>query len=195
MPIKLITSGGGSAILTPTSKATDYTLTVPAVTANVITSADSNTITQAMFSTGLAGTGPAFSAKPSVSQSVTSGTYTKVNLGTENFDTNNCFDNVTNYRFTPNVAGYYQFNALLYQSSSSSANYVWPIIYKNGNLGLAGVSAGPASGLDGSSSVSGLLYMNGTTDYVELYCYVTGTNPVIDAGLYTVFSGFLARAA
>lgn len=49
MPIKLITSGGGSAILTPTTNATDYTLTVPAVTANVVTTGDSNSVTAGMI--------------------------------------------------------------------------------------------------------------------------------------------------
>lgn len=55
MPIKLITSGGGSAILTPTTNATDYTLTVPAVTANVVTTGDSNSVTAGMIAPNVAG--------------------------------------------------------------------------------------------------------------------------------------------
>ena len=39
--------------------------------------------------------------------SVSTGTWTKVNLQTEIVDTNNDFDNSTNYRFTPTVAGKY----------------------------------------------------------------------------------------
>ena len=194
MPVKIISSGGGSVTLSANTTASNYTLNLPAASGNIITSADSNTVTQAMLSSGLAGTGPAFSAKLTSSQSVTSGVYTKVTLGIENFDTNSNFDNVTNYRFTPTVAGYYQFNASLYQASSGSANYVWPIIYKNGAAGIYGTSAGAASGVDGVSTVAGLLYMNGSTDYVELYCYVTGTSPSIDTTI-TVFSGFLARTA
>ena len=46
---------------------------------------------------------------------------------------------------------------------------------------------------------SGLIYMNGTTDYVELFVYVTGSGTLsIIAPAATecsTFSGFLARAA
>lgn len=135
---------------------------------------------------------PAFSAIPSTTQSVTTATYTKVNLGTENFDTNN---NFASSRFTPTVEGYYQLNASLYPVSSGSANYIWSIIYKNGSPCVYGTSAGAASSQDGISVASTLVYLNGTTDYVELYCYVTGTSPTIPAGLTTQFSGFLARVA
>lgn len=190
MPIKLITSGGGSAILTPTSKATDYTLTVPAVTANVITSADSNTITQAMFSTGLAGTGPAFSAYQSSLTSVSSATWTKVAFQTEEFDTANCFDSTTNYRFTPNVAGYYQFNFAV--GVASSVTNVGISLYKNGtqykwpfyNIGAGNITGGSA-----------LAYANGTTDYFEAYIYFATGQNTSPSATYTFFQGFMVRAA
>lgn len=50
MPIKLISGAGGSLTVTPASTASNYTLTVPAVTANVITSGDVGTITGTMIS-------------------------------------------------------------------------------------------------------------------------------------------------
>jgi hypothetical protein len=135
--------------------------------------------------------GPAFFASPSVTQSVTTATYTKVNLGTEAFDTNNCF---SASRFTPTTAGYYQFSAGLYPISSSGASYIWALIYKNGTLAIAGNSNAAISATDGVSVASGLLQMNGTTDYVEMYCYIVGTSPVIQT-TQTFLSGFLARAA
>lgn len=49
MPIKLISGGGGSLTVTPASTSSNYTLTVPAVTANVITSGDVGTITGSMI--------------------------------------------------------------------------------------------------------------------------------------------------
>ena len=149
-------------------------------------------IPQAALASGVAGTGPAFSARPSTTQSVTTATYTKVNLGTENFDTNN---NFASSRFTPTVAGYYQLNGSVYPVSTNSANYIWALIYKNGTVYSSGSSAGAASVVDGISVVSTLIYLNGSTDYVELYCYVTGTSPVIQNDLATQFSGFLARGA
>lgn len=149
-------------------------------------------ITQPELASGVGGTGPAFSATPSTTQAVTTATYTKVNLGTENFDTNS---NFASSRFTPTIAGYYQLNGSVYPVSTNSANYIWAFIYKNGATYASGSSAGAASTQDGISVVSTLVYLNGSTDYVELYCYVTGTSPVIQNTLATQFSGFLARGA
>lgn len=64
-------------------------------------------ITQGLVDSGVAGTGPAFSAYRGTPQSVTTGQYTKIQINTEEFDTDNAFDSGTNYRFTPQVAGYY----------------------------------------------------------------------------------------
>jgi len=48
---------------------------------------------------------PAFEARLSANQyGVANAVNTKVQYDTENFDTNNCYDNSTNYRFTPTVA-------------------------------------------------------------------------------------------
>ena len=49
MPLKLLSSGGGSVILDATSTASNFTLTAPAVTANLISSADSNTVSTTML--------------------------------------------------------------------------------------------------------------------------------------------------
>ncbi len=50
MPLKLLSPGGGSVLLQANTTSLDYTLTVPAVTANVVTTGDSNTITSGMLS-------------------------------------------------------------------------------------------------------------------------------------------------
>jgi hypothetical protein len=149
-------------------------------------------ITQPDLASGVAGTGPAFSATPSTTQSVTTSTYTKVNFGTENFDTNS---NFASSRFTPTVAGYYFISGSIYSVSTAAATYIWAIIYKNGGQVLFGNLNVPVSAVDGLSTVNGLLYMNGSTDYVEMYGYLVGTSPVIQTGAITVFSGFLARGA
>jgi hypothetical protein len=149
-------------------------------------------VVQADLATGVAGTGPAFSATTSTTQSVTSATYTKVNFGTENFDTNS---NFASSRFTPTVAGYYFISGSIYSVSTAAATYIWAIIFKNGGLAFVGNLNVPVSGVDGIGTVNGLLYMNGSTDYVEMYCYLVGTSPVIQTGANTVFSGFLARGA
>ena len=50
---------------------------------------------------------PAFEAYLSADQSIADVTYTKVSVDTEVYDTDGCYDNSTNYRFTPTVAGKY----------------------------------------------------------------------------------------
>ena len=76
---------------------------------------------------------PAFSAYMSTaSQSVSSATTTKVALDAETFDTNNCYD-TTNYRFTPNVAGYYQVNGTV-RCDGTSKTLCQASIWKNGSV-------------------------------------------------------------
>ena len=151
----------------------------------------SGTLAQANGGTGVT-TAPAFSATPTTTQAVTSATYTKVNFGTENFDTNN---NFASSRFTPTVAGYYFISGSIYSVSTAAATYIWAIIYKNGALAFSGNLNPPVSTVDGVGTVNGLISMNGSTDYLEMYCYLAGTSPVIQIGANTVFSGFLARGA
>jgi hypothetical protein len=167
-------------------------VTIPSVTGTAMVSPQSLTIPDASGTVMVSGNMPTFSAQPSTTQSASSGAYTKVDLGTENWDTNN---NFASSRFTPTVAGYYFFSASIYCTFSGSAAYVWASVYKNGGLGLAGNLNFPVTTVDGIGTVNGLLYMNGSTDYVELYMYLAGTSPVIQTGSGNVFSGFLARAA
>jgi hypothetical protein len=148
----------------------------------------------------LAPTGPAFSAERASSQTFTQNTFTKVLCQTENFDTNSNYDNSTNYRFTPTVAGYYQFNGTLTIISTSTNNRQILAFFKNNSQALRPVdlytSPGSATTMFNGS---GLIYMNGSTDYVELFVYVTGAGTLSvaanGAGELSTFSGFLARAA
>lgn len=130
---------------------------------------------------------PAFSASAVGTFSITANTWTKLQFNTEQFDTNNNYDSTTNYRFTPTVAGYYQFNFVNAQLVAG-AGYL--SIYKNGASGANqyGASANPSG--------STVLYMNGSTDYVEVYTYTTSAVTSGSASATLVcFSGALVRAA
>jgi hypothetical protein len=138
---------------------------------------------------------PTFSAYRSGStQSFSTGTFTKVQLNAEAWDTANCFDSTTNYRFTPTTAGYYQFNAMIsYDMATYTENIV--AIYKNGTkagwVTYIGATSNTAPTMNGSM----LLYLNGSTDYVEMYVYATGTGlKVVDGATATVFSGVGIRS-
>lgn len=134
------------------------------------------------------GNGPAFSAYPSGSQSLTGSTLTKVQFNVEEFDTNNCFDSTTNYRFTPTVAGYYQFNLAV---AVAAVVGVQAAIYKNGSIYQYGNYA--PSGNWSVASVA--LYLNGTTDYVEGYIFSAGTASTLSGVNLQRFSGAMVRGA
>lgn len=138
-----------------------------------------------------AAAGPAFSAYQSVLQAVPDNTFTKILFQTEEFDSATAFDSVTNYRFTPLVAGYYLFTWSVGFASSSVG--VAGMLYKNGGRVKDGVF--PASGVN--SGGSALVYMNGTTDYAECYGYQNsgGSVNTLAISRQTFFQAFLARLA
>ena len=164
-----------------------------ALTANA--TAGTNTLTIADQTGTLNVAGPAFNVYNTISQSVSSGVWTAVTFGAELYDTNNCF---TANKFTPTVAGYYQFNGSM-RYSGTALGYVIVAFYKNGVAFSYGTAVASTTNQAGNTIVgSELIYCNGTTDYVQLYGYITGTSPVFDYANDTAncrFSGFLARGA
>jgi hypothetical protein len=182
--LKLKNPSGGSLNLVSADGASDLTVTFPAGTGTAMVS----------------GNMPAFSAYKSSNQSFSSSTWTKVTLDLEMFDTNNNFASST---FTPTVAGYYQINAGVALSNLTA----YPTsgvtgVYKNGLLylrGLVNFGGGTGAFNDVICNASAVIYMNGTSDYLELYAYqVAGGTPQIvgNSDTYqTHFSGVLVRAA
>ena len=159
------------------------TATLPAATGTVMVS----------------GNMPAFSAYKGTAQTVTTATFTKVTLNTEEFDTNNNFDSTTNYRFTPTVAGYYQINGEIAFTSTVSVSRALIIIYKNGSAYKYGCDLNATTAFSSiRNMVSSLIYFNGSTDYVELYGYVEGAGTLSYSGTTTVdnyFNGSMVRAS
>lgn len=132
---------------------------------------------------------PAFSAYASAATSLVQNVATKVGFQTEDYDTANCYD-TTLSRFTPNVAGYYHFDALV--NVATTQTLVISILYKNG----AEFKRGNAATGMSSSSLSCMVFMNGTTDYVELFAnQAAATQNATAASSLTYFQGFLVRAA
>jgi hypothetical protein len=175
MGVKLQAASGGSVELVPTNTASNFTLTVPARTGNLCID------------------GPAFSAYQSSSQTLSSSTATKIQLQTEEFDTNSNFDNSTNYRFTPTVAGYYQVIGSVQSGATNST--VQPFIYKNGSVWKSGVF-GNNSAAFVTAQINVVLFLNGSTDYVELYASLSvGQALVSGATNGTYFSASMVRAA
>lgn len=139
---------------------------------------------------------PAFSAYVSVNQSLSANTSTKVQFNTKEFDTNTNFDAATNYRFTPTVAGYYQFNSVVYVNNAP-ADVFQVLFYKNGAAYKQAFYLANSSSAATMIGGSILTYMNGSTDYIEVYANSQSANVIAGTAgsIYTQFSGFLARSA
>lgn len=141
---------------------------------------------------------PAFSAyKSATTQTLANATFTKIVLDAENFDTTGAFDNTTNYRFQPNVAGYYSLHGTAAIAATSPTRVICSA-FKNGTEVIRGNDSQPVASLAGGLSVfSGIVYLNGSTDYVELFAFGAGsTSPIVQNGVgQTQFSGILIAAA
>ena len=178
MSIVLVGSTSGSVTLQEPAVAGTTVFTLPAASGEVMVS----------------GNMPAFSAYSSSSLSVSSATWTKLQINTEEYDTASCF-NTSNYRFTPNVAGYYHFTGQ-YDIATGSPTRAIIAIRKNDDTTRAnGNDIGPSSGSLSQGAgmvVSKIWYMNGSTDYVELFCFLTG-GATVDLNAY--FQGLMVRAA
>ena len=65
---------------------------------------------------------PAFHVYLSANQTLTNNTFTKVAFNTELYDTDNFYDNSTNYRFTPTTAGKYMVYSGLRHSTDNNTD-------------------------------------------------------------------------
>lgn len=145
-------------------------------------------ITQPELATGVAGTGPAFSAYPSSTQTITTTTFTKILFQTTDFDTTGGM--YSSSRFTPTIAGYYQVQLSIYPSTSTTETQA--AIYKNGTL----YKRNFLSAINAVCAVSAVVYLNGTTDYIEGYGYLIGASPtVFNAANLTYFQASMVRSA
>lgn len=113
--------------------------------------------------------------------------------GSAAFDPTSAFNPATG-RFQPAVAGYYQINALVsYGVNGILASAVTALIVKNGSGSDALAGLGSSTTTYPSISVSSIVYMNGTTDYVQVGTYHNaGTTAT---SITANFTGALIRPA
>lgn len=152
-------------------------------------------VVQVDLAAGVVGNGPCFSAYASASTSMASNAFTKIAYQTEEFDTNNNFDSTTNYRFTPTVAGYYQVNATFQTGASSLSQVI--ALYRNGTVFKKGGIGGAAVSSSQATVLSVLVFMNGTTDYLEIFGYQNsgGAQGISTTASDNYFQAVLVRAA
>lgn len=109
-----------------------------------------------------------FRGERATAQTVASGSYVKVQLNSEAYDTEGDFDPTTNYRHTPSVAGYWQYIACTSMDGVAADKYLATAIYKNGSSDTETILYTSATQYP-YVQASTVINMNGSTDYVELY--------------------------
>ena len=121
---------------------------------------------------------PAFQARNGSDQDIGyTGNFVKITCNTTVFDTNSKYDNSSNYRFTPTVAGkYFCYANMIFESTSTANNgdnliRLYTAIYKNGS-GAAYAQYNKGTQTDGakqrSIQVMSVLDLD-DDDYIELY--------------------------
>ena len=131
---------------------------------------------------------PAFRAKMAA-QTISNSTETKLQYATEDFDTDSDYDNSTNYRFTPSVSGKYLIKAGVRMATSTDYTGLKVILKKNGST----IIQHQTSAFHYESRVvSGIIDMNGSSDYVEAFVVQnSGGNVDTDSeNTYNFFEGF-----
>jgi hypothetical protein len=129
---------------------------------------------------------PAFLASSTGEVAVANVTDTIINnYSVEILDTDSCF---ASSRFTPTTAGYYY----IFGTVGSYPN--WTAVNFNVNLKKNGTTFAYTSnytqGYPQYQAV-GIVYLNGSSDYVEVYCYQdSGSSRQIDGGVHRIFGGF-----
>lgn len=165
----------GSVTVSVPAVAGTNTVTIPATTGTVMVSSNM----------------PAFSAYANTGTAVSSSVWTKITLDAETFDTNN---NFASSRFTPTVAGYYQVSAAINLSSTAIQNN-WISIYKNGSVWQYGTLYTTSINVGGVNNMSSLVYLNGSTDYIELYGLSSTAQTFGTGAAYTYMNAILVRTA
>lgn len=137
---------------------------------------------------------PMFKVYKSSAQSISTNTWTKVGFDSvfTNGDPLGEFD-LTNDRYQPSVSGFYQitFNCS-FQGTGGTLRYT--SIVKNGSYMLYTESYSDTAS---RTSLSALIHLNGSTDYVEFQAYTqaTGGSPQVrGSSNETQAQGFLVRA-
>ena len=106
---------------------------------------------------------PAFYAHLTSNQSIADATSVKISGYTEILDSDSAF---ASDKFTPQTAGKY----FVYGGVFCAADHLYAQIYKNGSS-YANTRASTGSNNDQGCLVNTVIDMNGSSDYVELFCF------------------------
>lgn len=137
---------------------------------------------------GMSTNSPTFSAVSTAATNLVVGSDVKMAYQAEEWDSGNCYDTALS-RFQPKQAGYYYIYANAILATTATRMYIY--LHKNGLRVRTGVSASEAQF---SGAVGAVVYMNGTSDYVEVFASAAVAQAA-GGNSQTVFQAHLARAA
>jgi len=123
---------------------------------------------------------PAFRAEISGNKTLSDASNTKIAFDSEDFDTDNCYDASSNYRFTPTVAGKYLIGTQIRMLSDNNSLLATTsvMIFKNGSEHVNSPTNFRNNQINGQSyHLSDIITFNGSSDYVEIY-----VNADVDSG-------------
>jgi hypothetical protein len=123
---------------------------------------------------------PAFRAEISENKTLSDASNTKIAFDSEDFDTDNCYDASSNYRFTPTVAGKYLIGTQIRMLSDNNSLLATTsvMIFKNGSEHVNSPTNFRNNQINGQSyHLSDIITFNGSSDYVEIY-----VNADVDSG-------------
>lgn len=123
---------------------------------------------------------PVFRAHLHTQHNGTGSAYALIQFDTVDFDTGSYWD-ATNHRYTPQRAGYYRTGWSAFGGRSTSLTRCLAGMFKNGTeVSVGSDGAIPSGGDTGISTGSDLVYLNGSTDYIDIRAYLVATGtPII----------------
>jgi hypothetical protein len=158
-------------------------------------------VIQADLATNVAGNGPAFSAYQSSAQALSAATTTLITFQTEEWDTGSCYNNtgstvtlnglsVPAWSFCPNVAGYYIVDFAFTRATNNTDMTIF--IFKNASAYKQGSTVYTNCG---SLTMSCIVLLNGTGDYIQAYGYLGSAQNVSATSVNTYFQAAMIRSA
>jgi hypothetical protein len=182
----LILRGASSGAVTISAPATAGSTTVsfPATTAAGVVMVSANM--------------PTFIAYQSVSQTgIPAASPTQITFTSVSYDTTGSYNTSTS-RYTPNVSGYYHVTTLVTFPDAGGTNGLASLIRKNGStVAWGSTSRGANNQIYAGSSASAIIFMNGTTDYLDVagYFATTTTGQTLASASQTYFQASMIRTA
>ena len=154
-----------------------------------VLTADSTASTGMKWAAAASTSLPTFSAyKTGSNQTFSANTATKITFDTEDWDT---AGNFASSRFTPTTAGYYLITGGLDIATTTGKALVY--VYKNGSS-HKNQNSQWGTGNEFTYAVSALVYLNGSTDYVEIYVETGGSATVWSGSSVCWFQGIGIRS-